>query len=91
MFSISLFHVTHELASEKKKRRNLLSVKTRVSLRPGIKAAFNRIGVTFERSLTPSKGTSIVCDFDEQPSRRNTEILDRCNLTHDELEAQHQV
>lgn len=86
MFSISLFHVNYEVVSEK--RRNLLSVETSISVRPGIKATFNRVGVTFERSLTPSKGTSIVCDFDEQPSRWDAKILDRCNFPHDELVTQ---
>lgn len=60
----------------KKKRAGLLGLKAPKTLNQGVKAAFDGLGMTFEGRLAPAMVVVLIADFDEQPARQDTEILD---------------
>jgi hypothetical protein len=48
----------------------------------GIESAFDRFGMAFEGTLTPSVFPILICQLDEQPSWKYPEILDALNFRH---------
>lgn len=61
---------------------DLLGFHSHVALKPGIQTTFDGLGVALQRSLSPSDIAGFVCDLDEQPPRRDAEVLHGRYLTH---------
>ena len=47
-----------------------------------LQAAFNGLGVAFECGFTPAMIAFVVADFDKEPARKDTEILDAFYSRH---------
>ena len=68
--------VVNKSRENKKKRAGLLGLKAPKTLNQGVKAAFDSLGMTFQGRLSPAMVIVLIADFDEQPARQDTEILD---------------
>ena len=62
----------------------LLCFKAGVALAPCIETSFNSFRVTFERCLAPTKVAVFVGNLDEEPARRDSEVFDPCDFSHDD-------
>lgn len=68
--------VVNKSRENKKKRAELLGLKALKTLNQGVKAALDSLGMTFQGRLSPAMIVVLIADFDEQPARQDTEILD---------------
>lgn len=76
--------VVNTSRENKKKRAGLLGLKAPKALNQGVKAAFDRLGMTFQGRLSPAMVVVLIADFDKQPARQDTEILDGFDFHHDD-------
>ena len=54
------------------------------ALSQGIQTALDSLGMPFQGGLAPPVFTFVIADFDKEPTRKDTEILDRLDLWHNE-------
>jgi hypothetical protein len=52
------------------------------ALAQGIESTLNSLGVAFQGTFTPAIHSLFIGDFDEEPSREDSEILDALDLDH---------
>ena len=60
----------------------LLGFVAHEALSQGIKTALDSLGMPFQSGFTPSVFTFFVANFDKEPTRKHTKILDCLDLWH---------